>query len=260
MAIRSRQDLIDYCLRRLGQPVIDINVADEQIEDRIDDTLQLFHEYNSEGSIRVYLPVTITQAQIDSQLIDFNAISDYSDTGITDRILNVIRVLPINSESSSVNFFDLKYQMRLNDLWDLQTGVGDLAYYEQMQQYLSTIDLKLTGTPTITYQRFDKILRIFGDLSNIGDLKAGDKIIVETYLDLTTAGGTMYDELFIKEYATAVIKKQWGENLSKFEGVQLPGGTTVNGARLIEEADREIERLREKLINEYDMSQPLFMG
>ena len=259
MAIRSRQELIDYCLRRLGYPVIDINVADEQIEDRIDDAFQVFHEYHSEGSIRQYLPVTITQAQIDAQAIDFTEIAAYQDAGITDRILNVIRVLPINADTSSVNFFDIKYQMRLNDLWDLQTGVGDLAYYEQMQQYLSTIDLKLTGQPQITYQRRGHILRILGDLTSIGDLKAGDKIVVEVYLDVTPTG-KVHDELFLKEYGTALIKKQWGENISKFEGVQLPGGTTINGARLIEEADREIERLREKLINEFDMSQPLFMG
>lgn len=259
MALRSRQDLIDYCLRKLGYPVIDINVADEQIEDRIDDAFQVFNEYHSEGSIRQYLPITITQAQIDAQAIDFTQIAEYQDSGITDRILNVIRVLPINSESSSVNFFDLKYQMRLNDLWDLQTGVGDLAYYEQMQQYLSTIDLKLNGTPTITYQRRGHVLRILGDLTNIGDLRAGDKIVVEVYLDVTPTG-RVHDELFLKEFGTALIKKQWGENISKFEGVQLPGGVTINGARLIEEADREIERLREKLINEYDMSLPLFMG
>lgn len=259
--VTSRQQLVDYCLRRLGYPVLDINVTDEQISDRVDDALQIYHEYHSEGSTRVYLNVQITEAMISQQYIDFDDIEAYQTGNLAGRLLNIVRVLPIGSESSQVNFFDIKYQMRLNDLWDLQTGVGDLAYYEQMQQYLSTIDLKLTGHPQILYTRVNNRLYIFGDLKRTGgDIKAGDYVVFEAYVEAPLSVGNVYNNLFLKEYTTALIKKQWGENLSKFEGMQLPGGVTISGTRLIEEADRELERIREKLYNEYDAPPLFFVG
>jgi len=119
--LNSRNDFVDYCLRRLGHPVIEINVDDEQIEDRVNDALQLFTEYVGEGSHRVYLPITMTADMTTRGYIDF----DLDTTGVTNAndILSVVRVLPINSESGSASFFDVKYQMRLNDMWDLQTGL-----------------------------------------------------------------------------------------------------------------------------------------
>lgn len=259
--VTSRQQLVDYCLRRLGYPVIDINVADEQISDRIDDALQMYLEYHSEGSIRTYFRLQITQDMLDNQFIDFDDVAELQTANFAGRILNVVRVLPIGSESSSVNFFDIKYQMRLNDLWDLQTGVGDLAYYEQMQQYLSTIDLKLTGHPQILYTRINNRLYIHGDLkTGSEDLKAGDFIMIEAFVEVSLDVGATYDNIFLKEFATALIKKQWGENLAKFGGVALPGGVTVDGQRLIEEAEREIERIRERLLSDYDNPPLFFMG
>ena len=127
---QSRNQLIDYCLRRLGYPVIEINVDDEQIEDRVDDALQMFMEHNSEGSSRIAQFVEITSTDISNGYVDLNT----AFSGVyNDRILSVTRVFPINDSTSSINFFDLKYQMRLNDLTDLATGIGDLAYLEQME-------------------------------------------------------------------------------------------------------------------------------
>lgn len=261
-SVNGRQQLVDYCLRKLGYPVVEINVADEQISDRVDDALQIYHEYHSEGAFRTYINVQITQDIIDNQYIDFDDIETFQIGDFATRILNVIRVLPIGSSGSSVNFFDIKYQMRLNDLWDLQTGVGDLAYYEQMQQYLSTIDLKLTGHPQILYTRNNNRLYIFGDLKRGGggDLKVGDYVVMEVFIETPLTDGTIYDNLFLKEYTTALIKKQWGENLSKFGNVTLPGGVTIDGIRLIEEADRELERIRERLTTDYDNPPLFFMG
>lgn len=254
--IQTREDFIDYCLRRLGHPVIEINVDDQQIEDRVDDALQRFLEYGADGSFRVYKTVTITQTMIDNQYIDLN--TEFLDP---DRILSIVRVLPINSDSTSVNFFDIKYQMRLNDLWDLQTGVGDLAYYEQMQQYLSTIDLKLSGHPQIQFQKYGRTLNIWGDLAGSkGDLQPGDKIVLECYLEVTPEQERIYDNIFLKEYATALIKKQWGENLIKFEGMQLPGGVTLNGRQIVEDANTEIEKVEQRLYNEYDTPPDFFVG
>lgn len=254
--IQTREDFIDYCLRRLGHPVIEINVDDQQIEDRVDDALQRFLEYGGDGSFRVYQTVTITQTMIDNQYIDLSTV--FLDP---DRILSIVRVLPIDTESTSVNFFDIKYQMRLNDLWDLQTGVGDLAYYEQMQQYLATIDLKLSGHPQIQFQKYGRSLNIWGDLAGSkGDLQPGDKIVIEAYIEIAPEQERIYDNIFLKEYATALIKKQWGENLIKFEGMQLPGGVTLNGRQIMEDANTEIEKIEQKLYNEYDTPPDFFVG
>lgn len=255
--IQTREDFIDYCLRRLGHPVVEVNVEDQQLEDRVNDALQRFLEYNGEGSFRVYHTITIDQTMLDNQVIDLGTNFGNIDA---DRILSVLRVLPINSDSSSVNFFDVKYQMRLNDLWDLQTGVGDLAYYEQMQQYLSTIDLKLTGHPQIQFNRYGQSLNIWGDLANNRDLKVGDKIVVEAMVEINTINTRIYDNIFLKQYATALIKYQWGQNLIKFEGMQLPGGVTLNGQRIMDEARQEIEITEQKLYNEYDIPPDFFVG
>ena len=258
--VNSRTKLIDYCLRRLGHPVIEINVEDQQLEDRIDDGLQLFREYAADGSVRVYFPIQITQAHIDNKKINITNPTGSADNTFKNRILDVVKVFMVGDSTSNVNFFDIKYQMRLNDLADLATGVGDLAYYEHMQQYLAMIDLKLTGHPQIQYNRYADELFIFGDLKDGGDIKVGDFIMVEMYIELLETVGSQYDNLFLKNYCTAAIKKQWGENLGKFEGMQLPGGVTLNGRQLIDDAKEELEREHEKLRNEYDNPPFFFMG
>lgn len=252
----SRTTLIDYCLRRLGAPVLEINVDDEQLEDRLDDALQLYHEYHSEGAVRIYQPMTITSDQISQ--FGINLAAAVETTGYADRILNVSRVFPIDDATSSVNFFDIKYQMRLNDMSDLVTGIGELAYYEQLQQYLSMVDMKLTGTPQIDFNRHAQVLYLHGELGQ--DLKEGDKILVEFFISTSETLSRLYNDMFLKEYTTALIKKQWGENLIKFEGMQLPGGVTLNGRQIVDDANTEIEKLRERLYNEYDTPPHFFMG
>ena len=254
---QSRNQLIDYCLRRLGHPVIEINIDDEQIEDRLDDALQLWMEYNSDGSSRIAKSVTVTSTDITNGYIDLN--TAFSGA-YNDRILSVNRVFPINSTTSSVNFFDLKYQMRLNDLNDLHTGIGDLAYLEQMEQYLSTIDLKLTGHPQINFNRIDAKLYIQGDLGSGGELIAGNKIMVEMFVSTATSLANVYNNMFVKEYTTALLKLQWGENLVKFDGITLPGGVTLNGRQIVEDAKAEIEIIRQRMLNEYDTPVDFFVG
>ena len=210
--ISNRNDFRDYVLRRLGYPVIEINVDDDQIEDRIDDGLQLFREYAADGQLRVFQPVLITQAMVDAKSIDLNT----ALPAVANRILDVVKVFMIGDSTSNVNFFDIKYQMRLNDLADLATGVGDLAYYEHMQQYLSMIDLKLTGQPQIQFSRHSGTLFIAGDLRDGGDIKVGDYIMLEMFVEEAESVGGVYNNLFMKNYVTAILKKQWGENISKF--------------------------------------------
>lgn len=257
--IKSRDEFVEYCLRKLGHPVIEINVDDDQIEDRVNDALQLFLEYDAEGSYRIYLTIDITQTIVDRKYIDFDLDNALPPTFNSDNILNILRVLPFNESAVGTNFMDVKYQMRLNDMWDLQSGSGGIAYYEQMQQHLSLIDMKLNGTPQIQWNYSNKTLSIFGALGD--ELEAGDTIMVEMYVSNNpNDAGIVYNNIFLKEYATALIKEQWGQNLVKFEGMVLPGGVQLNGRQILEDARQEIETVRQRIYNEYDVPPDFFVG
>lgn len=246
----SRQGLIDYCLRRLGDPVIEINVDDDQLEERIDDALQVYQEYHSDATIKTYLKHLVTADDVTNEYIP-----------ISNSIIYVSRLLPINNAfGASRNFFDIKYQMMLNDIADLQNWAGDLAYYEQMQQYLSVLDMKLNGHPQVEFARRQNRLYIHGDFAD-SDIKEGDYIIAEVYQIVDPDTHTsVYDDMWLKEYSTALIKQQWGANLIKFEGMQLPGGVTLNGRQLFDDAMQDIERLRERIRLEHELPPNFFVG
>jgi hypothetical protein len=245
----TRQGLIDYCLRQLGDPVIELNVDPDQLEDRVDEALQYFQDFHSDATLRTYLKHVVTQENIDNGYIPLSS-----------NITYVTRLFPITDSTSSRNFFDIKYQLSLNDFWDLQTYVGDLAYYEQMQQYLSLIDMKLTGTPQVRFSRVQNRLYIDGDLDG-EDIKVGDYVVAEVYeiVDGSSFSG-VWNNRWLKEYTTAIIKRQWGQNLIKFEGMQLPGGVTLNGRQLYEDALSDIERLKEEMKMEHEFPADFFVG
>ena len=273
--LTTRQELTDYCLRKLGHPVVEINISDEQIDDRIDDAMQMYFEFVGEGSHRLIFPLQITQHMLTTSQVDFDDIKNDDPAGeraansiwnasqLTDRIISIVGVYPFTNTSSVQNFMDLNYQIRLNDMGDLAGGLGELAYYEQLQQYLSLSDMKLTGHPQIRWLRRDKKLFIDGDLKPTNSpLKVGDYVMVEFYVHTRTDGNadTFFNSIFLKEFGASLLKRQWGENLSKFEGVTLPGGVTINGQRLIDEANTEIEQIRERINNEYDDPPSFFIG
>jgi hypothetical protein len=246
----SRQGLIDYCLRRLGDPVIEINVDDEQIEDRVDEAIQFWREYHSEATFRDYVSYQVTSQDLTNGFI-----------AVDSNVLYITKLFRLSSSfNTSFNFFDIKYQMMLNDIADMQNFAGDLAYYEQLQQYLSLLDMKLNGHPQTTWTRKKDRLYIHGDFKD-GDVVANEYIVYEAYRFIDPGTYTeVYNDMFLKEYTTALIKQQWGTNLSKFEGVQLPGGVTLNGTRIYEEATQEIERLREKIRLEHEFPADFFVG
>lgn len=246
----SRQSLIDYCLRRLGAPVIEINVDPDQIEDKVDDALQVYRDYHSDGTIRTYLKHQITSTDVTNGYITMDPSINY-----------VSRLFPISTGIGATrNFFDIKYQMALNDIASMYSYIGDLAYYEQMQQYLSTLDMLTAGTPQITFSRRQNRLYIWGDFTD-GDIKAGDFIIAEVYQIISPDGATaIYNDSFIKNYTTALIKQQWGMNLMKFEGMQLPGGVTLNGRQFYEDATAELEQLKDNMRLEQEMPIDFFVG
>ena len=246
----SRDTLIDYCKRQLGDPVLEINVDEDQIEDRIDEALQYYQEYHSDATIRTYLKHLVTATDVSNEYIP-----------IASNILYISRLFPISSSfNSSFNFFDIKYQMMLNDVADIQNFAGDLAYYEQMQQYLSLLDMKLNGHPQTTFARHQDRLYIHGEFKD-GDIKEGEYIVAEVYTVLDPdSHTTIYNDLWLKEYATALIKRQWGMNLLKFDGVQLPGGVLLNGRQLYDDATANIDRLRERIRSEFELPADFFMG
>jgi hypothetical protein len=245
----SRQGLIDYCLRSLGEPVIEINVDPDQLEDRVDEALQYYQEYHSDAVYRGYLKHQLTQTDLDNEYIT-----------VSSDITYLTQLFPLRSGQLTQDFFDIKYQLHLNDIANMQSYMGDLAYYEQMQQYLSLIDMKLNGTPQVHYARKQNRLYIFGE-KETDDLVVGDYIIAEVYKIVDPSTHTaIWNDKWLKEYTTALIKRQWGQNLIKFEGMQLPGGVTLNGRQIYEDAMQDVERLREDIRLTGEMPIDFYVG
>lgn len=244
----SRQTLIDYCLRRLGAPVIEINVDDDQVQDRIDDALQFYQEYHHDATIRTYLKHEVTAQNIADKSIP-----------IGNNIIYVKSVFPISYNSNIDSMFDIKYQLHLNDLYDM-SYIGDLVHYEMLQQYISLLDTTLNRTTMfVRYNRHMDKLMI--DIDWEASVKVGDFIVVECQAIVDpSAFSDIYNDIFLKQYATALIKQQWGANLIKFEGMQLPGGITINGRQLFDDANTELQTIREQMQLNYEMPADFFVG
>jgi hypothetical protein len=245
----SRATLIEYCLRRLGDPVIEVNVDPDQQEDRVDEALQYFREYHSEATYRGYVQHLVTADDVTNKYISLSS-----------NVQQVTRLFKLSAAIFTRNMFSVKYQMHLNDIANMHSYIGDLAYYEQVQQYLSLLDMRLNGTPQVDYVRKQNRLYIHGEFEE-EDIKAGEYIVAEVYSVISESDHTaVWNDMWLKEYTTALFKLQWGSNLIKFEGMQLPGGVTLNGRQLYEDAMQELERLREKIRNEHELPIDFFVG
>jgi hypothetical protein len=314
--ITSRNGLIEYCKRRLGHPVIEINVDDDQVQDRIDDALQFFHDYHFDGTEKLYMKHKITQTDIDRKWI-------YAP----DAVIFVTGVFPFDDSNSSVNMFDLRYQLRLHDLYDF-TSISYVSY-EITMQHIRTLNLLFSGTPQFRFNRH--MNKLFLDIDWTRDVEAGDYVVIECYRkmepdtititgsvianttgntayasngifdqelvenDMITIGGferqvlkinspqdielsaphpsnasgltitkggvsDVFDDRFLKQYATALIKKQWGENLKKFGGIQMPGGVTLNGKEIWDEAVEEIRKIEDEVHSLNVLPGEIFIG
>ena len=312
----TRKTFKDYCLRRLGFPVIDINVDDDQVEDRIDDALQFFQDYHFDGTEKIYMKHQITAEDINRRWI-------YAP----EAVIFVTGVFPFDDSNSSINMFDLRYQLRLHDLYDF-TSVSYVSY-EITMQHIRTLNLLFSGTPQFRFNRHQN--KLFLDIDWTRDLQVGEYVIVECYRKLSpvtinltgtvtadtsantvTGYGTIFDQellendfitingedkqvyritspttlelqspvtanvdnvsvtssgysdvwddRFLKRYATALIKYQWGSNLSKFAGVQMPGGVTLDGPRIMEEAKTEIDKIEEEMQVYNVLPNEIYMG
>jgi hypothetical protein len=319
MAVSTRSGLKDYALRSLGAPVLEINVDDDQIEDRIDEALDYWKLYHYEGVEQIYLKQQIRASEIvlttsvaanfhlaeritgatsgataevcqessrtsSGTLLLVRNISGTFTAGeaitgansgtnattstitlreydnryieVPDYVWGVTKILSAGQASSSKNIFDLQYQLRLNDLYDLTST--SLIYYKTVMSHLALLDLELNGHQGFRFNRLNG--RLYLDANWATDFILGDYIIVQSYraMDPTT-WSKVYNEPWLKHYVTALFKKQWATNIKKFSGIQLPGGVTLDGDKLYDEATTEIKELEDELQNK---SAPLdfFMG
>ena len=269
----SRSEFKNYCLRQLGAPVLEINVADEQIDDFFDDSLQYFHERHFDGVMRTYLKYQVTQDDIDrgkgpgqsgvtgittttatatidgaSMQFDWEENSNYLQ--VPPSVIGVEKVFHFDgSQSMSSGMFSIKYQLFLNDIYFW--GAMEMLTYNMTRTYLADLEFALTTQKQFRFnQRMD---RLYLDVS-WGELTPGDYLVIDCFRTLDPNDYTrVWNDSFLKKYTTALLKKQWGQNLIKFQGVKLPGGVELNGREIYEVGVKELEIIREMMSNTYEL-------
>ena len=260
----------EYCLRNLGKGVIDINVSDDQVDDRVDEALQYFAQYHYDGIEKVYLKHQITQADVDRAASnDTTTATDTIDNSITasftegkgfipmpSAVVSVIQIFPFDDIATN-NMFDIRYQLRLNDLYDFSST--SIMHYQMTMEHLDFLSHILVGEKPIRFNQHQNRLYIDMDFAN--DINVDEFLIIECYRKIDPASyPDIFDDIYLKRYATALIKRQWGANLSKFTGVQLLGGVEMNGAEIYSQAQQEIERLEEQIQLAFELPPEYMMG
>ena len=273
----TKQELIDFCLRKLGAPVLEINVDDEQLDDLADDAIQLFNERHFDGVERMYLKYKLTQEDIDrgtannkdgsentvgivTTAATSTTISGYGTTTsnwyetsnfiqVPDSVLGVEKIFKFDTSTISGGMFSIKYQLFLNDLYNFNSV--DLLQYAMTKTYLEDIDFLLTTDKQVRFNKRQD--RLYLDIDWKSE-KEGTFLIMDCYRALDPASFSgVYNDSFLKKYLTAIIKKQWGQNLIKFTGVKLPGGIELNGRQLYDDAERELESIQQRMMTEYEL-------
>ena len=269
--ITSRETLKQYCLRALGKPVIEINVEDDQVEDRIDEAVQYFAQYHYDGSERMYLKYQVTADDITRARSNetLSTVTDTADSTVTSsfkegknyipmpsNVMSVLQVFPF-TDKAALNLFDVRYQLRLNDLYDFSST--SIIHYDMTLRHLDMLDHILTGERPVRYNQHKNRLYIDMDWSH--DVKAGDFMIIECYRKLDGSTFTdLFDDIFLKKYLIQLIKKQWGTNLSKFQGVAMLGGVQMNGEQIYSQAQEEINKLEEQIQLSFELPPNYMVG
>ena len=241
----SRIELKEYCLRALGKPVIQINVENDQLEDRLEEGLQMYQEFHGDATIKTYLKHEIAQDDIDNEYVT-----------LTEATIGVIAVFPLDSGSTK-NMFDVRYQLYLNDIYDL-TKTSIVSYY-QVQQHLGVLQEVFSGKPGMRFSRHQN--RLYVDVDWSKEFNVGDYLVAECVqiVDPTTYTD-VFNDMWLKQYTTELFRKQWGNNLIKYQGTQLPGGTTLDGGRILDEAKSNIEILLQDLEGKYQFPVDFAVG
>ena len=270
----SRTDLINYCKRQLGAPVLEINVADEQIDDLVDDALQYFQQRHFDGVTQTFLKYKITQQDIDrgrarggssntagittstaTSTIDGSSVSfSFEENSnylqVPPEVIGITKVFKFDgSNTVTNNMFSVKYQLFLNDIYYF--GSTEILTYAMTKRYLEDIDFALSTDKFIRFnQRQD---RLYLDI-DWGSVTVDDYLIIDCYRLLDpNSYSRVWNDSFLKRYLTALIKRQWGQNLIKFQGVKLPGGIELNGRQIYDDAEKDLEVIREQMSNTYEL-------
>ena len=269
----SRSELIAYCKRQLGAPVLEINVADEQIDDLVDDALQLFQERDYDGSTNTFLKYKITQADIDrgrgrggsnpvgivtttasstidGQSVSFSFEENSNYLQVPPEVLGVTKIYHFDgSNTTTNNMFSIKYQLFLNDIYYF--GSTEILTYAMTKRYLEDMDFALNTEKQIRFNMRQD--RLYLDI-DWGSVNVDDYLIIDCYRLVDPANASdIYNDWWLKRYLVAIIKRQWGQNLMKFQGVMLPGGVSLNGRQIYDDAIREIEQIEYELKTEYEL-------
>ena len=270
----NRQELVDYCLRQLGAPVLEVNVADEQIDDLVDDAIQYFQERHFDGVEKVYLKYQITQDDIDrgkgkpgdssvgiaSTSVTTNIVGTattftyYENSNylqVPSNIIGVNKVFQFNSTAAGSGIFNVKYQYMLSGV-NLWGGAGfDMLSYSMTMSYLETMNFLLNTHKQIRFNQRSDRMYLDVDWNN---LQVDEFLIIECYRGLDGEDySRLWNDSFLKPYLTSLIKRQWGMNLIKFQGVKLPGGIEFNGRQIYDDAEKELETIRERMTFNYEM-------
>ena len=253
--ITNRKDFTTYCLRRLGFPVIEINVDDDQVQDRIDDALQYWQDYHFDGLQKVYWIKTINQQDVNNQYLDATTAVDSANNTL--ELAGITRIFPLSDSQASINMFDLRYQLRLNELYDFTSA--SYINYNLTQQHLRSLEIQFTGEVPIRFQRH--MQRLYIDWAWGDEAPVGQVVIAEAYALIDpNVFNLVWNDRWLKEYSTALIKRSWGNNLKKFAGLQLPGNVTLNGDTIYNESVEEIEKLEREMETQYGPPLEWFMN
>ena len=275
----TRQELKDYCLRQLGAPVLEINVADEQVEDLLDDTIQYFNERHFDGVEKTYLKYKISQEDIDrgrggtatvgvtttgvgivtttgssTNIAGLGTItSNFYETSnfiqVPDSVIGIEKIFKFDTSSISGGMFSIKYQLFLNDLYYFNSV--ELLQYAMTKTYLEDIDMLLTTDKQVRFNQRQN--RLYLDIDWKAQ-SAGNYLVIECYRALDPENfSKIYNDSFVKRYLTAAIKKQWGQNLIKFTGVKLPGGLELNGRQIYDDGQRELDEIKQRMASDYEL-------
>ena len=269
--ITTRETLKQYALRALGKPVIEINVEDDQVEDRIDEALQYFAQYHYDGTERMYLKYQITQDDIDRARSDetLSTVTDTADSTVSatfkegknyipmpSNVMSVIKLFPF-TDKAALNLFDVRYQLRLNDLYDFSST--SIIHYDMTLRHLDLLDHILVGERPIRFNQHKN--RLYIDMDWQHDVEAGDFIVIECYRKLDGSTFTdVFDDIFLKKYLIQLVKRQWGSNLIKFQGVAMLGGVQMNGEQIYTQALDEITKLEEQIQLSYELPPNYMVG
>jgi len=264
----SKQNLIDYCLRELGAPVLEINVAEEQLDDRVDEALQYFQERHFDGVQKMFLKYKLTQNDLDrgrarGNNLSVGIVTTTSTTGIgtfkweensnyipvPDSVIGIERIFKVDNRSISSNLFNVNYQLFLNDIYWFSST--EMLNYYVTKRYLEDIDWIVRPERQIRFNKRQN--RLYLDTS-WDSLNVDDYLIIECHRILDPAESTnVWNDSFLKKYTAALIKKQWGQNLIKFQGVKLPGGIELNGRQIYDDAVRELQQIKDSMMLEYEL-------